>query len=778
MQYGATNATMEDRDSNTMKLWYTAPARDWLEGLPIGTGRLAAMVLGSVKRDRIALNHERLWKGVNRDRDNAVSSHLLPEVRRLLLAGRYADGTRAANEAFAGPGGVSGSPSRVDPYQPAGDLYLDFSHGCIHDYSRELNLDTADVTVSYNVRRDRFVRQYVAHLVEDLILVRVTQDGSPFDCVAWLDRVYASDCELTFESDQDLLSMDGRIRNGVDFRVQTDVWHRDGQTRVIDGRKLLLESVTEAVFAVNAGVSIDDRTAADECAARRLCVPVVWDDLFRAHVTEHEQHFGSMQLDVDLTEPDLPTDERMRLVREGSSDPGLPLLYFHFGRYLLCASSANASLPANLQGKWNEDLEPPWDSDYHHDINLQMNYWIAEPAGMQRYVEALLQHIERFVPHARKAAMDLYGCRGVWFPIQTDAWGRATAESYGWAVWIGAAPWLAQHMWWHYEYGLDKEFLRDRAYPFFEDVVAFYEDYLVEDASGVLQIVPSQSPENRFAGGGDLPVSIGVSATMDVLLARQALTYAIRSAEILDIDTEKQQRWSEMLVRLPELQIGRHGQLQEWNEDFDEVEPAHRHVSHLIGLFPGDDFDPNRTPALWRAAEVSLERRLAAGGGHTGWSRAWVACLFARLGRAEDAWEHLNRLILDFATDSLLDLHPPRIFQIEGNLGGAAAVVEMLLQSYHGELHFLPALPAAWPSGSVSGLRTRGGFTVGMEWREGKLVRASVRATVTGKCVIIHAPVRCVVHSSAGEQIEFARDADRLVFDVESEMEYELIVNP
>ena len=765
-----------------MKLWYRAPAREWLEGLPIGTGRLAAMVLGTFRRERIALNHECLWKGINRERDNAVSRDALPEVRRLLLAGNYADGTRLARDAFGGGGGGSGRPQRVDPYQPAGDLYLEFlTPGPIADYRRELDLAAAGATVSYVTGGRRFTREYVADLVEDLILVRLTHDGEPFDCVAWLDRTHDADCELAFGTyaggpggggEAARLTMAGEIHGGVDFRVRSDVWCRSGRRRVVDGRKLLCEGVTEAVLAVDVGVSAFGKSAAGECGARRLHQPGAWDaadwsDLFRAHVGEHKRHFGSMQLEVALAQSeaaDLPTDERIRRARAGQPDPGLPLLYFHYGRYLLCASSATAALPANLQGKWNEDLQPPWESDYHHDINLQMNYWIAEPAGMQRYVEALLQHIERFVPHAREAAMDLYGCRGVWYPIQTDAWGRSTPESHGWAVWIGAAPWLAQHLWWHWEYGRDTAFLRARAYPFFKEVAAFYEDYLVEDDAGVLQIVPSQSPENRFVGDGGPPVSICVSATMDVILARAALEYATRSAEILDLDPELRRRWRGMAARLPELQIGRHGQLQEWNEDFDEVEPAHRHVSHLVGLYPGDLLDPERTPALWRAAEVSLERRLAAGGGHTGWSRAWVACLFARLGRAEDAWDHLNRLITDFATDSLLDLHPPRIFQIDGNLGGAAAVIEMLLQSYRGELHLLPALPAAWPEGSVSGLRARGGVTVAMAWRNGELVEATLEASVAGPCTVLHVPEHWQVTDAAGREVPVTRNGHRITF--------------
>ena len=764
-----------------MKLWYKTPAKNWLEGLPVGTGRLAAMVMGTYKRERIALNHEWLWKGTNRHRDNPVRSDRLPAVRDLLFKGDFEAATRLANEAFGGDGGTSGKPNRVDPYQPAGDLYLEFPHGFAHTYRRELDLDAARVVVSHPYGGSprspggMLTREVVAHLAEDRILVRVTQEGNPFDCLAWLDRLYDSDCALMFQTTPDRIAMNGQIRDGMAFQVGVQVWHRDGQTAVMNGRKLLVSGTTEVVFALNIGVGVERKTAEKECAGRMLAVPVDWPSLLAEHAREHARHYGSMSLELSLVEPDRPTDERIRRVREGQPDPGLPLLYFHYGRYLLCASSANATLPANLQGKWNEDLYPPWEADYHHDINLQMNYWIAEPAGMQRYTEALFQHIERFVPHARKAAMDLYGCRGVYFPIQTDAWGRATPESYGWAVWIGAAPWLAQHLWWHYEFGQDREFLRNRAYPFFKEVAAFYEDYLAADSRGVLQIVPSQSPENRFPGTGPFPVSLGVSATMDVVLASDALRYAIRSAEILDTDPELRTTWADMLSRLPPLKIGKHGQLQEWNEDFEEVEPGHRHLSHLIGMFPGDSLDPVRTPALWKAAEVALDRRLAAGGGPSGWSRAWVACLMARLGRPAEAWEHLNHLITDFATDTLLDLHPPCIFQIDGNLGGAAAVLEMLLQSEGGELRLLPALPAAWPEGSVTGLRARGGLTVAMRWKNGQLTEAAIKAHADGACRLADAPSEWKIQDASGKPVTAERNGRQLAFPVAAGATYRIV---
>jgi alpha-L-fucosidase 2 len=333
---------------------------------------------------------------------------------------------------------------------------------------------------------------------------------------------------------------------------------------------------------------------------------------------------------------------------------------------------------------------------------------------------------------------------------------------------------LAQHFWWHYEYGGDIGFLRDRAYPFFREVAQFYATYLIADDDGVLQMVPSQSPENRFVGGGPLPVSLCVSATMDILLARSAFDYAIAAAELLECDAAQCQQWRAMRECLPELRIGRDGQLQEWHEDFVEAEPGHRHFSHLIGVYPGDQLTPEHTPACWQAARVSLERRLSHDGGHTGWSRAWTAALFARFGAKEEAWEHLLHLLTDFSTETLLDLHPPCIFQIDGNFGGAAAILEMLLQSYHGELHLLPALPKAWPQGSVRGLRARGGFTINMTWQDGHLDSAEIAASHDGPCTILHAAGNVTIHDSAGQAVLCESLDHRLCFFARSEMVYTL----
>ena len=758
-----------------MKLWYRSWTTEWMEGLPIGTGRLAAMVLGTCRRERLALNHEWLWRGNHRNREMAKSAHLLEGVRELILAGKYEEGNIAGNNAFGGGGGRIRDelPSKVDPYQPAGDFHICLDHGEASDYTRELDIDSALVTVAYQANGNSYKREYIAHIGLDLLFVRVSAD-KPFNGEFRLDRVDDPECFLYFQSLYNTLVMDGQFEGGIGFRTEARLVATDGTPHFLDD-SMQLNGATEALFAINIGTSAKGYGASEECN-RYPSPTVAWDEILKTHASTLETFLGGLTLDIPGVDSDLPTDQRLQAARDGSPDPGLPLLYFKYGRYLLVASSATGELPANLQGKWNESLNPPWQSDYHHDINLQMNYWPAEAGNLAYTTEALFKHIERFVPHGRKAANDLYGCRGVWFPIQTDCWGRSTPESWGWAVWTGAAAWLGQHMWWHYEYSLDTEFLAKRAYPFFKEVAAFYESYLIEDETGTLQAVPSQSPENTFKGAANVPSSLCVSATMDVQLVQNTLNYAVESATILGVDTEKQGLWKEMLGKLPPFKIGGKGQLQEWNKDFEEDEPSHRHLSHLIGLYPGDAIDRKKTPELWKAARRSLDLRLEAGGGHTGWSRSWVSCLYARLGEPEQAWNHLCHLITDFATDTLLDLHPPRIFQIDGNLGGTAAVIEMLLQSYHGQLHFLPALPAQWKKGKVKGLRARGGITVGMEWRDGKLSRATIEASTAQECVIIHAPPSCSVVDSGNRSVSIKRDENRITFSLKQREHYELQV--
>ena len=720
------------------RMWFARPASEWTEGLPVGNGVLAGMVMGTVPEERIALNHEWLWRAKGRFRDVEPRHQHLAEIRRLFFEGRMMEAGQVANEKLGGLGGVSGRPHRVDPYQPAGDLFLECAHGKVGSYRRELDLCSALAAVSYTADGDEYRREIFAHSTLPVICARVrcSREGG-LVLNARLSRIPDAECTLIPSATEDRIRLRGEFTEAVQFCILARMLSPGATTAAAaDAASLRVSRASEAAVLLTIAVALDGEDPLELAEAQLDRVPTDWDELLDGHKRAHAALYGRTSLWLGDSRDELPTDERLAALRAGGQDNGLMALYFHFGLYLLISSSRPGGLPANLQGKWNEELAPPWDCDLHQDVNLQMNYWPAEVCGLTECIEPLFDHMERFVPHAREAARALYDCRGVFFPIQTDPWGRATPESRGWDVWTGAAAWLAQHMWWRYEYGLDATFLRERAYPFLKEVAAFYEDYLVRDpAGGKLVTVPSQSPENTFEGGTK-PVSLCVAATMDLELIHDVLDHATRAAEILGVDEELREKWRAVLADLPPLQIGKHGQLQEWLEDYEEAEPGHRHISHLFGLFPGDQLTAEREPELTQAARVSLARRLAAGGGHTGWSRAWTVCSWARLGEGDLACEHLGALLSDHTTASLLDLHPPDIFQVEGNMGGAAGMAEMLLQSHGGVIRLLPALPSAWPAGRVSGLRARGGFVIDMEWADGRLQEALLRSTLGGRCCV------------------------------------------
>lgn len=748
----------------------TRPAAEWKEGLPIGNGRLAAMIDGAPDNERLALNHEWLYTGEYSNRKLEQRSHHLDEIRRLFFEGKVFEAGKLANEKLGGP---HHGDNHVDPYQPAGGLFIEHEHGEPTAYSRELDMDSACASVEYCAGDSGYRRMYYAHADRPIIIGQLAADEPSIAHIRF-DREEDPKCKIERGVEHDSLIMTGEFQSGSRFVVVAQVRAPGAKISEAPDGRMRLEGYSHALILLTINVSHDGSDPLPEALRIIKDTPAEPKTLWESHINEWLSAWRRCGIEMRSPFDGQTAEERLERVREGEEDPGLYALYFHFGRYLLLSSSRKCDLPANLQGIWNEDINPPWNCDFHHDINLQMNYWHAENCGMEDCVEPLLRHVERFVPMGREAAKKLYGCRGVWLPIQTDCWSNPTPESRDWDVWIGAAAWLGQHFWWHYEYHQDKKFLSDRAYPYLREVALFYEDYLVRDPQGRLVPVPSQSPENKFAGGTE-PVSLCVGATMDIELIQDTLTHCIEASEILGVDAKKREEWRAILSDLPPPRIGKHGQLQEWLEDYEEAEPGHRHISHLYALFPGDTITPEKTPELAKAARVSLERRLAAEGGHTGWSRAWTVACWARLREGDECHKHLKALICDFATASLLDLHPPGIFQIDGNFGGAAAIAEMLMQSHNGLIRILPALPSKWKCGAINGLLARGGFEIGIDWEDARPNAVKIRSRLGNVCRI-HAEgiASAGIQTLEGRVVPCEIDGDVITFATDRNATYHI----
>ncbi len=736
-------------ESNT--LWYRQPANEWMEALPLGNGRLGAMVYGGTAQERIALNEITLWSGQpDEQQERSCGKEKLDEIRQLFFKGDYSGGNRMATEY------LSGTPHSFGSHVPMGDLVLEFPDmgAGADEYYRELNLETAVNSVQYIIggvqyRREAFCSNPAGVLVIHLKCNKERQLN--FDVSVDLLR------EATVTVDDGKMEFDGKVSfpnngdGGVNFKGYIAVTSPQGEiTNTM--KKLQIRDAQEATLIV------DIRTDYINKDYQQTCLQTVdralgkdYRQLKADHITDHGKLYRRASLFLENSQNDLkhiPTDERWKRVKEGKGDVTLDALFFNYARYLLIAASREDSpLPANLQGIWNDNLacNMGWTCDYHLDINTQQNYWMANPANLAECNSPLFHFIRKLSEEGSKTARNVYGAGGWTAHTMTNVWGYTSPGSgVNWGLHPTGGAWLATHLWRHYQFTQDKNFLAEEAYPLLKKTARFFMDYMVEDPRfGYLVTGPSTSPENSFIYNEE-ELSLSMMPTCDILIVKEILTACVESADMLRTDEAFADSLNRMIMKLPPLKISKNGALREWLEDFEQAQPNHRHTSHLLGLYPFDQISVNSTPELAGAAQKSLELRLSASNWEdVEWSRANSICFNARLGNGNEAHTHLNSLFRNLTRENLLTVSPKGIagapydiFIFDGNEAAGAGMCEMLLQSYGGVIRFLPALPDTWLAGSFKGLCTEGGNVVDLDWKKGKPASAIIKASCDNFCKI------------------------------------------
>ncbi|MFD1884738.1 glycoside hydrolase family 95 protein [Paenibacillus wenxiniae] len=798
-----------------MKIQFQKPAVYWVQALPVGNGRLGGMVFGGIEKERIALNEDTLWSGYARDWNNPDARQALPQVRELIAQQRYVEADEVTKQ-LMGP--------YTQSYLPFGDLQITMEHGQLgKQYHRQLELSTGIASVSYVIGDVYFERQVFASGPDGVLVVRLTaSEPGQISFRARLD----SQLRHTVDVDGNDLLLHGKAPVHVEpsYRdaaqpVQYDdtapvlnysgrlAIHAEGGVMTTAATGITVHNADAVTLYVSAATSFDAVQGKHDPARDLLAITAehshhaqhyAYDELKQRHMDDHGKLYNRVDLKLGdgsvhahlSTNEQLSTDER--IATYGADDPGLVELLFHYGRYLLLGSSRPGTQPANLQGIWNEDTRAPWSSNYTLNINAEMNYWPAEVCNMAELHQPLLQFIGRLADNGRETARVNYGARGWVAHHNADLWAQsAPVGGYGdgdpvWAFWPLGGVWLTQHVWEHYTFSGDREYLRDTAYPLMRDAVLFCLDWLVEDGEGRLVTAPSTSPEHKFLTPTGYAAT-SAAATMDISLIGELFQQYTQAAQVLGLDDELVATVQTAAERLLPLQIGAQGQLQEWSQDFQEEDQHHRHVSHLVGVYPGRLLTAETTPELFAAARRSLELR---GDGGTGWSLGWKIGLWARFRDGDRAYALISNLLTLVRPDgphqherggvypNLFDAHPP--FQIDGNFAATAGIAEMLMQSHLGWIELLPALPTRWSSGSFRGLRARGGIELDLIWKEHKPVQLTVHATRSGTCRIRSITAaqltQTLIQGKQEEQSEqLIPDADGLLtFKVETGNSYQL----
>ncbi|KAH8424075.1 glycoside hydrolase family 95 protein [Aspergillus melleus] len=723
------------------ELWYQSPAGSWDEALPVGNGRLGAMVYGRTDTELLQLNEDSVWYGGPQSRTPTDALRHLPQLRELIRNGDHEEAEKLVRLAFYS------HPISQRHYEPLGTLFLEFGHKWedVAEYRRSLDLRNGKTQVQYDYKGVQFEREILASHPDAVIAIRIRASESTAFVVR-LSRM----SELEYETNEylDDVSTDGhRItmhatpggRDSNKACCAVNIRCNDHGTVTKIGNSLLVNSRDVLLFVAAQTTyrcqDVDHAVYADLAGAMRFSTAKIWS----RHINDYLSLYGRMELIMGPDASDLPTDERLK----SAHDPGLIALYHNYCRYLLisCSRDGEKPLPATLQGIWNPSFHPPWGCKYTLNINLQMNYWPAQMSNLAECEMPLFHLLQRIAEAGKETAQRMYGCRGWTVHHCTDIWAD-TAPVDKWlpaTLWPLGGAWLCTHIWENFRFNGNKTFLR-QMFPVLRGCVEFLLDFLIEDISGSYLITnPSVSPENSFYDAHGSPGVLCEGSTIDIQLVNAVLDDFVKSIEVLGIDDTLLPAVRNTQKRLPPMRIGCFGQLQEWNTDFAEVEPGHRHVSHLWALYPGDRILPEKTPDLAEACSKTLQRRETSGGGHTGWSRAWLINLHARLRAAENCAQHLDRLLAQSTLPNLLDTHPP--FQIDGNFGAGAGILEMLIQSHEeGIIRLLPACPSSWRTGSLQGVRARGGFELAFDWKDGMIQGSVVVRSLLGHRTVLYFP--------------------------------------